>query len=75
MAVVVETEVSMVVIESVSNMVVVVLKVPVAVEAVTVVVVYVCTVLVAVTAGGVTVVAGVESAKTISTSGSSAVLA
>lgn len=74
MEVLVETEVSVVVIESVSNTVVVVLKVPVAVEAVTVVVVYVCRVLVAITFGGVTVLAGVETARTISTSGSSAVL-
>ena len=72
--VVFETTVSVLVIELVSKTVVVVLKVPVRVEAVIVVVVYICKVSVAVTAGGVTVEPGVDTAKTSSISGSSAVL-
>ena len=70
--VVVETIVSVVVIDYVAKAELVVLKVPVAVEAENVEVLYVCKVSVAVTAGGVTVEAGVETARTSTISGNSA---
>ena len=67
--VVVETAVSVIVWESVWNIVVVVLNVPVVVEPVIVVVLYSCTVAVAVSGGGVTDLTGVETANIKATSG------